>query len=59
MLTLTLHSNPDLRRSDSGWEHSDSVLPAAHGRLPQAGSLERNRSRVGGTGAGTLLSAPV
>ncbi|KAM6175435.1 misshapen-like kinase 1 isoform 2-T2 [Erethizon dorsatum] len=41
-------SNPDLRRSDSGWERSDSVLPASHGHLPQAGSLERNRDRVGG-----------
>lgn len=47
-LTLPLHShsNPDLRRSDPGWERSDSVLPASHGHLPQAGSLERNR--VGG-----------
>ncbi|XP_019837032.2 misshapen-like kinase 1 isoform X10 [Bos indicus] len=36
-------SNPDLRRSDPGWERSDSVLPASHGHLPQAGSLERNR----------------
>ncbi|XP_063511843.1 misshapen-like kinase 1 isoform X29 [Pongo pygmaeus] len=35
-------SNPDLRRSDPGWERSDSVLPASHGHLPQAGSLERN-----------------
>ncbi|XP_023579225.1 misshapen-like kinase 1 isoform X2 [Octodon degus] len=40
-------SNPDLRRSDSGWERSDSILPASHGHLPQAGSLERNRNRVG------------
>ncbi|CAO2643960.1 Misshapen-like kinase 1 [Lemmus lemmus] len=40
-------SNPDLRRSDPGWERSDSVLPASHGHLPQAGSLERNRNRVG------------
>nr|KAF6457527.1 misshapen like kinase 1 [Rousettus aegyptiacus] len=36
-------SNPDLRRSDPGWERSDSVLPGSHGHLPQAGSLERNR----------------
>nr|XP_045015653.1 misshapen-like kinase 1 isoform X4 [Jaculus jaculus] len=50
-------SNPDLRRSDPGWERSDSVLPASHGHLPQAGSLERNRSRVG---ASTKLdSSPV
>uniref|UniRef100_A0A8C5K1W6 non-specific serine/threonine protein kinase n=1 Tax=Jaculus jaculus TaxID=51337 RepID=A0A8C5K1W6_JACJA len=49
--------NPDLRRSDPGWERSDSVLPASHGHLPQAGSLERNRSRVG---ASTKLdSSPV
>ncbi|XP_047292131.1 misshapen-like kinase 1 isoform X19 [Homo sapiens] len=39
-------SNPDLRRSDPGWERSDSVLPASHGHLPQAGSLERNRVGV-------------
>ncbi|KAM4843042.1 misshapen-like kinase 1 isoform 4-T4 [Thomomys bottae] len=50
-------SNPDLRRSDPGWERSDSVLPASHGHLPQAGSLERNRSRVGGST--TLDSSPV
>ncbi|XP_075848008.1 misshapen-like kinase 1 isoform X22 [Microtus pennsylvanicus] len=50
-------SNPDLRRSDPGWERSDSVLPASHGHLPQAGSLERNRNRVG---ASTKLdSSPV
>uniref|UniRef100_A0A287CUR2 non-specific serine/threonine protein kinase n=1 Tax=Ictidomys tridecemlineatus TaxID=43179 RepID=A0A287CUR2_ICTTR len=55
--TLPLHSNPDLRRSDPGWERSDSVLPASHGHLPQAGSLERNRNRVG---ASTKLdSSPV
>ncbi|XP_068387157.1 misshapen-like kinase 1 isoform X3 [Eschrichtius robustus] len=48
-------SNPDLRRSDPGWERSDSVLPASHGRLPQAGSLERNR--VGA--ASKLDSSPV
>uniref|UniRef100_A0A5F9D766 non-specific serine/threonine protein kinase n=1 Tax=Oryctolagus cuniculus TaxID=9986 RepID=A0A5F9D766_RABIT len=48
-------SNPDLRRSDPGWERSDSVLPASHGHLPQAGSLERNR-----VGATTKLdSSPV
>ncbi|KAM9044584.1 misshapen-like kinase 1 isoform 7-T7 [Megaptera novaeangliae] len=48
-------SNPDLRRSDPGWERSDSVLPASHGRLPQAGSLERNR-----VGASSKLdSSPV
>ncbi|XP_028911129.1 LOW QUALITY PROTEIN: misshapen-like kinase 1 [Ornithorhynchus anatinus] len=35
-------SNPDLRRSEPGWERADSLLPA-HGHLPQAGSLERNR----------------
>ncbi|XP_069857746.1 misshapen-like kinase 1 isoform X9 [Dipodomys merriami] len=40
-------SNPDLRRSDPGWERPDSALPASHGHLPQAGSLERNRNRVG------------
>uniref|UniRef100_A0A8C2MJ04 non-specific serine/threonine protein kinase n=1 Tax=Cricetulus griseus TaxID=10029 RepID=A0A8C2MJ04_CRIGR len=50
-------SNPDLRRSDPSWERSDSVLPASHGHLPQAGSLERNRNRVG---ASTKLdSSPV
>ncbi|XP_057629353.1 misshapen-like kinase 1 isoform X9 [Chionomys nivalis] len=50
-------SNPDLRRSDPGWERSDSVLPTSHGHLPQAGSLERNRNRVG---ASTKLdSSPV
>lgn len=50
-------SNPDLRRSDPGWERSDSVLPASHSHLPQAGSLERNRNRVG---ASTKLdSSPV
>ncbi|XP_059524906.1 misshapen-like kinase 1 isoform X8 [Myotis daubentonii] len=48
-------SNPDLRRSDPGWERSESVLPAAHGHLPQAGSLERNR-----VGASSKLdSSPV
>ncbi|XP_074177025.1 misshapen-like kinase 1 isoform X14 [Rhinolophus sinicus] len=48
-------SNPDLRRSDPGWEHSDSVLPVSHGHLPQAGSLERNR-----VGASSKLdSSPV
>ncbi|XP_036197023.1 misshapen-like kinase 1 isoform X11 [Myotis myotis] len=48
-------SNPDLRRSDPGWERSDSVLPATHGHLPQAGSLERNR-----VGASSKLdSSPV
>ncbi|XP_026903460.2 misshapen-like kinase 1 isoform X11 [Acinonyx jubatus] len=35
-------SNPDLRRSDPGWERSEGALPS-HGHLPQAGSLERNR----------------
>ncbi|XP_057569907.1 misshapen-like kinase 1 isoform X1 [Hippopotamus amphibius kiboko] len=48
-------SNPDLRRSDPGWERTDSVLPASHGHLPQAGSLERNR--VGA--ASKLDSSPV
>ncbi|XP_044247646.2 misshapen-like kinase 1 isoform X6 [Ursus arctos] len=38
-------SNPDLRRSDPGWERPEGALPS-HGHLPQAGSLERNR--VGG-----------
>ncbi|KAM8817502.1 misshapen-like kinase 1 isoform 8-T8 [Rhynchonycteris naso] len=48
-------SNPDLRRSDPGWERSDSVLPTSHGHLPQAGSLERNR-----VGASSKLdSSPV
>ncbi|XP_030655430.1 misshapen-like kinase 1 isoform X12 [Nomascus leucogenys] len=48
-------SNPDLRRSDPGWERLDSVLPASHGHLPQAGSLERNR-----VGASSKLdSSPV
>nr|XP_058902624.1 misshapen-like kinase 1 isoform X9 [Kogia breviceps] len=47
-------SNPDLRRSDPGWERSDGVLPASHGHLPQAGSLERNR-----LGASKLDSSPV
>ncbi|XP_043820622.1 misshapen-like kinase 1 isoform X5 [Dromiciops gliroides] len=35
-------SNPDLRRSEPGWERGDSLLQS-HGHLPQAGSLERNR----------------
>ncbi|XP_032124677.1 misshapen-like kinase 1 isoform X17 [Sapajus apella] len=48
-------SNPDLRRSDPGWERSDSVLPASHGHLPQAGSLERNRVGV----SSKLDSSPV
>ncbi|XP_036624550.1 misshapen-like kinase 1 isoform X3 [Trichosurus vulpecula] len=39
-------SNPDLRRSEPGWERGDSLLQS-HGHLPQAGSLERNR--VGGS----------
>ncbi|XP_054431776.1 misshapen-like kinase 1 isoform X10 [Pteronotus mesoamericanus] len=48
-------SNPDLRRSDPGWERADSVLPGSHGHLPQAGSLERNR-----VGASSKLdSSPV
>uniref|UniRef100_A0A670KAJ5 non-specific serine/threonine protein kinase n=1 Tax=Podarcis muralis TaxID=64176 RepID=A0A670KAJ5_PODMU len=37
------HSNPDLRRSDPGWERADSLLQSGTGNLPQAGSLERNR----------------
>ncbi|XP_067411997.1 misshapen-like kinase 1 isoform X2 [Emydura macquarii macquarii] len=36
-------SNPDLRRSDPGWERADSLLQAGGANLPQAGSLERNR----------------
>lgn len=44
-LPLPSHSNPDLRRSDPGWERPEGALPS-HGHLPQAGSLERNR--VGG-----------
>ncbi|XP_063157856.1 misshapen-like kinase 1 isoform X3 [Candoia aspera] len=37
-------SNPDLRRSDPGWERADNLLPASGAaNLPQAGSLERNR----------------
>nr|XP_028560057.1 misshapen-like kinase 1 isoform X6 [Podarcis muralis] len=36
-------SNPDLRRSDPGWERADSLLQSGTGNLPQAGSLERNR----------------
>ncbi|XP_070583775.1 misshapen-like kinase 1 isoform X3 [Erythrolamprus reginae] len=36
-------SNPDLRRSDPGWERGDSLLQSAAANLPQAGSLERNR----------------
>ncbi|KAL1779292.1 misshapen-like kinase 1 isoform X8 [Sigmodon hispidus] len=51
--------NPDLRRSDPGWERSDSVLPASHGHLPQAGSLERNRNRVGTQVPTKLDSSPV
>uniref|UniRef100_A0A8C4YSH1 non-specific serine/threonine protein kinase n=1 Tax=Gopherus evgoodei TaxID=1825980 RepID=A0A8C4YSH1_9SAUR len=39
-------SNPDLRRSDPGWERADSLLQAGSANLPQAGSLERNR--IGG-----------
>ncbi|XP_045346060.1 misshapen-like kinase 1 isoform X11 [Leopardus geoffroyi] len=47
-------SNPDLRRSDPGWERSEGALPS-HGHLPQAGSLERNR-----VGASSKLdSSPV
>uniref|UniRef100_A0A670K9N9 non-specific serine/threonine protein kinase n=1 Tax=Podarcis muralis TaxID=64176 RepID=A0A670K9N9_PODMU len=42
-------SNPDLRRSDPGWERADSLLQSGTGNLPQAGSLERNR--IGGEGA--------
>uniref|UniRef100_A0A452QKS5 non-specific serine/threonine protein kinase n=1 Tax=Ursus americanus TaxID=9643 RepID=A0A452QKS5_URSAM len=38
-------SNPDLRRSDPGWERPEGALPS-HGHLPQAGSLERNRPPV-------------
>lgn len=49
-LSLPLpRSNPDLRRSDPGWERSDSLLPSGSAHLPQAGSLERNR--VGGEAA--------
>ncbi|KAL8176980.1 UNVERIFIED_CONTAM: Misshapen-like kinase 1, partial [Gekko kuhli] len=36
-------SNPDLRRSDPGWERPDSLLQSGSANLPQAGSLERNR----------------
>ncbi|XP_066467063.1 misshapen-like kinase 1 isoform X1 [Tiliqua scincoides] len=36
-------SNPDLRRSDPGWERADGLLPSGSANLPQAGSLERNR----------------
>ncbi|XP_070810727.1 misshapen-like kinase 1 isoform X1 [Pituophis catenifer annectens] len=36
-------SNPDLRRSDPGWERGDSLLQSGAANLPQAGSLERNR----------------
>uniref|UniRef100_A0A670ZGZ8 non-specific serine/threonine protein kinase n=1 Tax=Pseudonaja textilis TaxID=8673 RepID=A0A670ZGZ8_PSETE len=36
-------SNPDLRRSDPGWERGDSLLQSGAAHLPQAGSLERNR----------------
>ncbi|XP_054851056.1 misshapen-like kinase 1 isoform X4 [Eublepharis macularius] len=36
-------SNPDLRRSDPGWERPDSSLQPGGANLPQAGSLERNR----------------
>uniref|UniRef100_A0A8D0B0N7 non-specific serine/threonine protein kinase n=1 Tax=Salvator merianae TaxID=96440 RepID=A0A8D0B0N7_SALMN len=39
-------SNPDLRRSDPGWERAGSLLQSGGSNLPQAGSLERNR--VGG-----------
>ncbi|XP_027482230.2 misshapen-like kinase 1 isoform X16 [Zalophus californianus] len=47
-------SNPDLRRSDPGWERPEGALPS-HGHLPQAGSLERNR-----VGASSKLdSSPV
>ncbi|XP_029784279.1 misshapen-like kinase 1 isoform X2 [Suricata suricatta] len=47
-------SNPDLRRSDPGWERAEGALPS-HGHLPQAGSLERNR-----VGASSKLdSSPV
>ncbi|CAK7317872.1 misshapen-like kinase 1 isoform X22 [Vulpes vulpes] len=47
-------SNPDLRRSDPSWERPEGALPA-HGHLPQAGSLERNR-----VGASSKLdSSPV
>ncbi|XP_043359620.1 misshapen-like kinase 1 isoform X9 [Dermochelys coriacea] len=36
-------SNPDLRRSEPGWERADSLLQGGSANLPQAGSLERNR----------------
>ncbi|XP_039180750.1 misshapen-like kinase 1 isoform X6 [Crotalus tigris] len=36
-------SNPDLRRSDPGWERGDNLLQSGAANLPQAGSLERNR----------------
>ncbi|XP_044273128.1 misshapen-like kinase 1 isoform X3 [Varanus komodoensis] len=36
-------SNPDLRRSDPGWERADGLLPSGGAHLPLAGSLERNR----------------
>ncbi|KAM3822730.1 misshapen-like kinase 1 isoform 4-T4 [Vipera latastei] len=39
-------SNPDLRRSDPGWERGDSLLQSGAANLPQAGSLERNRVAV-------------
>uniref|UniRef100_A0A7N5JUT6 non-specific serine/threonine protein kinase n=1 Tax=Ailuropoda melanoleuca TaxID=9646 RepID=A0A7N5JUT6_AILME len=49
-------SNPDLRRSDPGWERPEGAL-SSHGHLPQAGSLERNRVGEGLLGS-PLLPAP-
>ncbi|XP_043933013.1 misshapen-like kinase 1 [Protopterus annectens] len=36
-------SNPDLRRSEPGWERSESISLTTNQNLPQTGSLERNR----------------
>uniref|UniRef100_A0A8C8RN28 non-specific serine/threonine protein kinase n=1 Tax=Pelusios castaneus TaxID=367368 RepID=A0A8C8RN28_9SAUR len=44
-------SNPDLRRSDPGWERADS--------LPQAGSLERNRIGAAAKRDGSPILPPV
>ncbi|XP_044856448.1 misshapen-like kinase 1 isoform X14 [Mauremys mutica] len=52
-------SNPDLRRSDPGWERADSLLQAGSANLPQAGSLERNRIGAASKRESSPILAPV
>ncbi|KAM6453277.1 misshapen-like kinase 1 isoform 11-T11 [Liasis olivaceus] len=52
-------SNPDLRRSDPGWERADNLLQSGAASLPQAGSLERNRVGVSPAAPLKLESSPV